>query len=190
MKLKAIIKKIGKGIIKEVVPGGGLFLAAVNEFLPEESKLTSSSTGEDLARAAENLPPSIEEKLLEMEFDLDKTWMVESHDSNRTMLVQDAINPHSTRPYIIKHSFHLVAGISLLVIFTWMGCIIAGKETLVTTVQNGWPFVAAILAPFITLMMAYFGVLRREHKDKLDASNGIQTEQPTNIIPFLNKKVA
>jgi hypothetical protein len=43
---------------------------------------------------------------------------------------------------------------------------------MVTTIVNGWPFLLAAIGPLVVLLHAYFGVLKTEQKNKLDAANG------------------
>ena len=49
---------------------------------------------------------------------------------------------------------------------------------------EGWQFILAMIAPLVTLLWAYFGVLKTEHKNKLDAANGMSN--PSGIAGILS----
>jgi hypothetical protein len=106
MKLWDIVKNVGGEIVKSVVPGGGLLVEAVNAFLPDDKKVAKDATGDQLRTAVESLPAKQRAELMEKEFDVDIVQIKESNQTVRTMLEQDAKNPHTTRPYIAKHAFH------------------------------------------------------------------------------------
>lgn len=175
MKLFDIAKKIGLGLIREAVPGGGLLLAAVNEFLPDDKKLPADATGCQVLSAVESLPPAERASLLEKEFDVDITQIKESNETLRVMLQADAASTHTTRPYIAKGAFRLVATISLVVIALWAYAVGTGNVAMVREVMDGWAFVAAVTAPFVTLLWAYFGILKQEHQNRLNGGRGGST---------------
>lgn len=184
MNLLNLIKTVGAGVIRDVVPGGGLIVGAVNELLPVGKKLANNATGSDINSAIESLPHDQRAALLNKEFDVDMTQIKESNATVRAMLEADTKNPHTTRPYIVKHAFHTVAGISIAITIMWMYGVGSSNEKLVKAVMDGWPFVTAIIAPFVTLLWAYFGVLKQEHKDKLNAAGGVSS--PSGIIGLLS----
>ncbi len=179
MKLSKILKSVGAGLIKEAVPGGGLLLSAVNELMPAGAKLAGDSTGEQISEAIESLPPDRRAELLGKEFDVEITQIKESSASLQAMLAADASSSHTTRPYIAKHSFHVVAAVVSIAVLMWAYAITEGDSDLVTAVTGGWPFILGAIAPFTILLQAYFGVLKSENKNKLDAANGNPT---TSIV--------
>lgn len=184
MNLLNLIKTVGTGIIRDVVPGGGLIVGAINELLPDDKKLTNNATGLDINSAIELLPQDQRAALLDKEFDVDITQIKESNATVRAMLEADTKNPHTTRPYIAKHAFHVVAGISIIVMLIWADAVIDDNEKVIKTIMDGWPFVTAVIAPFVTLLWAYFGVLKQEHKNKLDAAGGASS--PSGVIGLLS----
>jgi len=180
-----IVKTVGSGILA-AVPGGPLVLGAVNAFLPDDEKLPDTATANQVNSAMARLTPDQQAQIMTKEFEVDITQIKESYSTVRVMLESDAKNPHSTRPYIVKHSFHLVAIISLIVIIMWAYGVGTDNDVLVTAVMDGWPFVVAIISPFVVLLKAYFGILKQEHKNKLQAAGGITPEPIKGIAGIIS----
>jgi hypothetical protein len=172
MKLWDIVKNVGGAIVSEVVPGGSLIVKVVNEFLPDDDKLPEVATGNDISNAISKLPPQEQSQVLIKEFDVTLEQIKQEHSTVRTMLENDAKNPHTTRPYIAKQSFHVVAFVTILMVSTWVIGIYTGDTDMVSIIVDGWAWILAVLGPLVTLLYAYFGVLRKENEDKLNAANG------------------
>lgn len=172
-----IVKAVGSGVISSVVPGGGAILKIINSFLPDEKKLPYNATGDDVGAAIHSLPPEARASLLEKQFDVDITQIKESHNTARVMLEMEAKSTHSTRPKIAYQAFQVVSAISLMIVFGWMYAISTGKPMLVKSITDGWPFVAAIILPFVGWLNRYFGILKSEHKNRLDAAGGNITQE-------------
>jgi len=119
MKLWDIIKTVGTGVISTMVPGGPFLVGVINEMLPDDKKLPNDATGNQVVHALDGLPPADRTRIMEKEFDVDITTIKESHSTVRVMLEADAKNPQSTRPYIAKHSFHVVAFTIVVTISLW-----------------------------------------------------------------------
>lgn len=183
MKMWDIIGKVGSRIIEEVVPAGGLIVDAVNLLLPDDKKLPANATGEQVGGAIAALPPEQQAQLLSREFDVQITELKETHETARIMLESDAKNPQSTRPYIAKHSFHVVALVIVLVVCTWSYGVAAENDKMVGVIMEGWPFIIAVITPLVVLLHAYFGVLKQEHKARMDAASG--NKQPSGIAGVL-----
>jgi hypothetical protein len=62
-----------------------------------------------------------------------------------------------------------------LVVSVWSYAVISGDSVMIKEVVDGWPFILAAIGPLVTLLWSYFGVLKQEHKNKLDAANGGST---------------
>lgn len=73
MKLFDMIKKVGSSVIREVVPGGGLAIDAINTLLPEDKQLPSTATGADAERAINSLPPDLKAQILSKELDVEES---------------------------------------------------------------------------------------------------------------------
>ena len=88
------------------------------------------------------------------------------------MLKSDADNPHSTRPYIATQSFHVIAFVCVGVIILWGYGVFVENTAIVNAVTDSWVMVTALIGPLVTVLLAYFGHLKTEHKNKMDAANG------------------
>lgn len=172
MKLWDVVKSVGSSVIREVVPGGGILVDAVNEFLPEDKKLPNNATGKDVDDALAALPADQRARIMEKEFDVDITQIRQSNETLRAMLSADAKTKHTTRPYIAKHAFHVLAFAVIGTISAWWVGVVTGNTDLVGAVTEGWPFVLSVIGPFVVLLRAYFGVLRDEDRNRLDAAGG------------------
>jgi len=51
MKLGSILAKVGTSVLRNVVPGSGFIIDAVNEFLPKDKKLPTEATGTQITQA-------------------------------------------------------------------------------------------------------------------------------------------
>lgn len=181
MNIWNIAKNVGLGILSDVVPGGREILGVVNSFLPSDKKLPAQATGEQIQSAVNALPPEARASLLEKQFDVDITQIKESHNTARIMLEMEAKSTHSTRPKIAYQAFQVVSAISLMIVFGWMYAISMGKPMLVKSIAEGWPFVAAIIFPFVGWLNRYFGILKSEHKNRLDAAGGHPTSKEVSF---------
>ena len=188
MKLFDIIRKVGGGIISTVVPGGGAILGVVNALLSPDKKLPANATGADVSVAVAGMTAMDRLKLEAKEFDVDIAQIKESHSTVRAMLEADNANPHSTRPRIALGAFYVIAITDILAVSMWAYGVGAGDDAMVKTVMEGWPFILAVNAPLVLLLQAYFGVLKTEHKNKLDAANG--SSVPSGITGLISSLIS
>lgn len=96
-------------------------------------------------------------------------------DTLQAMLNAERTSQHTTRPQIAIGAFRILAFCSIAVVSVFVYAVIAGNDVMVSAVVNGWPFVAAIVAPFVGLLYAYFGILRKESKDRIEAGSGVKS---------------
>lgn len=184
MKLLDILGKVGSAVVKTIVPGGGLIIDVVNEFLPDDKKLPTDATGSDMQQAVDNLPPEYRAQLMGREFDV----QIEEHHTLQAMLQAEQSSTHTTRPRIALGSFHLVAFVTIVVVSLWAYAVAIENEKLVAAVVDGWPFVTAVVGPFVTLLWAYFGVLKQEQGNRLNAANGSTTSGLGGILSNILKR--
>jgi hypothetical protein len=179
MKLLDIVKTVGAAAVRTMVPGGGLILQAVNEFLPDDKKLPADATGEQVRSAVESMPAEYQAELINKDFDVEITQIKQSNETLRVMLQADASSTHTTRPYIAKHAFHVVALVAIVAIGIWGYGVTTKQADLVDAVTGGWPFVAAVIAPFVLLLRSYFGILKHEHRQRLNG--GAEQSTPSGL---------
>lgn len=189
MKLWDIVKTVGSAALQVALPGtGSLIVGAVNELLPDDKKLPAGATGDDLNNAIASLPPEKQAHIMEKEFDVDITQIQESNATVRAMLAADTKTPHTTRPYIAKGAFHVVAFVTIVVISLWAYGAAVKDEALVTAIMGGWQFVLAVIGPLVTLLWAYFGILKQEQRNRLNAATGSTTGGLSGIISNILKR--
>lgn len=182
MKLWDFVKRAGAAVVRDVVPGGGLVVDLVNEFLPQSEKLPADATGDTMAAAISRLPPEKQAELRDKELSVAETEIKESASTLRAALETEAKSPHTTRPRIALGSFRLTAAVSLIAVSAWAYKIVTDTGSTVADVANGWPFLAAVVAPFVVLLRAYFGVLQVESRDRLDAAGGASPQRGVSAI--------
>lgn len=130
----------------------------------------SDATPESVLAAVES-DPNAAVKLAQVE----KDALQVRGDTLQAMLNAERTSTHTTRPRIALGSFRILASVSIMIVSVFVYAVLVGNDTMVEVVVNGWPFVAAIIGPFVGLLYAYFGVLRKESKDRIDAANGGST---------------
>lgn len=173
MKLWDIVKTVGATALNVALPGAGTaVIGLVNEFLPDGAKLPQTATGHEVENALQALPPADRAKLMERQFEVDITQIREAHSTVRSMLESDVKNPHSTRPFIALGAFWVVAFAVVTTISVWATGVVTGDSEMVETVVNGWRFILAVIGPLVSLLWAYFGILKTEHKNRLHAAGG------------------
>jgi hypothetical protein len=188
MKLWDIVKTVGAGAFSTMVPGGAAILATVNSLLPEDKKLPENASGSDIQSTISTLPPEQQAQLMDKEYDVQITEIKESHSTARTMLEAEAKSTHTTRPKIALGAFYLVAILSSLIVIAWLYAVVVVKdEKLVKAIVDGWPWVTALLLPFVGWLDRYFGILKQEQKNRLDAVSG--NNKPTGIAGLISTLV-
>ena len=168
-----IVKTVGSTALKVALPGtGSAIVGAINAFLPSDEKLPDGATGSDAQRAISKLSPDAQAKVMAKQFDVDIERLRQRYGTVQTMLTADATMQQTTRPYIAKGAFHVVSFAVLIAVSIWAYSVAVKDDAMMNAVNNGWPFILSVLGPLVTLLLAYFGVLRKEHQNKLNASNG------------------
>ena len=173
MDLWSIVKKVGMGAIATMVPGGPLILKAINAYLPNDKQLPTDATGEEAQKAINTLSDQQQTALKTKQFDVQLAEIKESHSTARSMLETEAVSPHSTRPKIALGAFYVVSSISLLVTAGFLFAVLTHDAQMMTAITDGWPWLAAIVLPFVGWLNRYFGILATEQKQKLDAARNL-----------------
>lgn len=188
MKLWDIVKTVGSSIISEVVPGGSLIVDGINALLPNDKKLPVNATGDQVNSAISHLPPEQQVQVLNKEYDVEIEQIKQSHSSLRTMLEANATSTHTTRPKIAYQSFQVIAFSTISVIFAWSFAVVTDNTEMVDTIERSWLFILGVITPLVTVLHAYFGVLRDETKDKFNAAQGHKVDPVGGLIGKLFKR--
>lgn len=175
-------KNLGESLINVAPTIGGLLLGNVGAAggMLLAQLFGTENTPEAIAQAIETDPKAIE-KIQELE----KTKFEEKAKTLRAMLEGEAISKHTTRPKIAYGAFLVVSFISIGIFVVWAVAALQGNTELVQTIQDYWPFVLGLIMPFVGWLNSYFGVLRDEQKDKLDAIYGRTSVPSTGVLQTL-----
>jgi hypothetical protein len=188
MKLEDVLKKTAGAVFTEVVPGGGVMLSAINAMLPNDKQIPIAATNAQVDAAIATLPAPQRAQVLSAEINLEETRIKEASDTTRTMLTYDAKNPQSTRPYIAKHSFHVLAVCALSAAATLGYGVFKNEYWIVKGLADSWPFIATVIAPLVYVLKAYFGAIQTEQKQRFNAANGHPIEGAMSSLVGLIKK--
>ena len=190
MKLKDILKKVGENVVREVVPGGGLLIDALNAFKPGIIELDKNATGEDITSAIENsFAPDVKKLIYEKEFDVRIETIQQEHSSIRAMLESEEKSRHTTRPFIAKGSFWAYT-ILVSVVTLYLGFAVVEEDAPLSKLNDSWLILLSLYAPYMTVIYAYFGILKSEHQNRLNAANGKLAVNGLNILQRLFNRTA
>lgn len=166
-----IFKRVGGAVLSSVVPGYGAVVSVVNEFLPDGKKISGTSTGTEIEKAIESLPPDKQAELLSKQIDVEIVEIKEH--SNVMAILADADKAGaSTRPkaaMIAIWFFAIFGGLFALVV-CW--AIIWAKPETLKNLKDLWPLVLSILGPPIGLLERYFGKRTKEKQARYAGAFG------------------
>ena len=109
------------------------------------------------------------------------------HENFGNLLTVYATTPQTTRPKIAYWSFVIIAFSIIVTQLLWAYAVATANSLMVETIMNGWPFIVGLNGTLATLLLRYFGVLKQEQKNKLDAANG--NTQPSGVMGLLTTLV-
>lgn len=180
MKLWEVVKSVGSGIIREL-PGGDLALDVVNAVLPSDKKLPAGATGSDIENAVMNLPADQRAELLNKEVDVKIEHLRQQGDTTRAMLEAEKNSTHTSRPKIARQASTTVCFAIITIVTAWAIAVLKSDEEMLTAVSGSWEIILVLLGAPIAWLNSYFGVLKTEHKNRLDAAQGRPTESVGSI---------
>jgi hypothetical protein len=189
MNLWEIVKNVGSAALQVALPGtGSLIVGAINAALSDDKQLPQHATGSEVQDALVHVPSDQRAALMDKQFDVTIEQLKQAGESNRAMLAAEAISTHTTRPKIALGAFHVVAYAEIVAISIWAYAVINSDDPL-KSVTDGWAFIVAVTLPFVGLLNAYFGILKNEQADKLNASQGNPTRSGlSGIVSALLKR--
>lgn len=189
MKLWDIIKSVGGAAIQVALPGtGSLIVEGINALLPDDKKLPVDATGEQVGDAVSKLTPEQQVQVLNKEYDVKKEQIVQSYSTLKTMLEVNATSIHTTRPKIAYQAWLVVGFVTLLFGTGWFVAVVTGDAEMIKSIKDSYLFVGFLLAPLIVWLNAYFGILRGESVDKMNAAQGFKNNPVGGLIGKLFKR--
>tara|TARA_R110000772_G_scaffold24212_9_gene64149 strand:- start:3507 stop:4076 length:570 start_codon:yes stop_codon:yes gene_type:complete len=189
MKLWDIIKNVGGAVIQTALPGAGtLIVEGVNAFLSDEDKLPVNATGDQIGEAINKLPPEQQAQVLTKEYDVKIEQIKKSYDTLQVMLEANGKSTHTTRPKIAYQAFQVIAFSTISVVGSWCFAVVSGNVEMIETIERSWLFILGVITPLVTVLHAYFGVLRDETKDRFNAAQGHKVDPVGGLIGKLFKR--
>lgn len=171
MNISTLLKNVGGSIIRNVVPGGGMVMDMVNEFLPDDKKLNKDATGEDVKQAIDSLPPDVRERVLSKQLDV-QMEEIRSWTSIQDSLAKADASGASTRPRIALMMAWLVVLMVVTFIAVWGKAILYSDNEVLKTLANSWELMLTMLGTPTALLRAYFGMRTKEKKARYQAAAG------------------
>lgn len=189
MKLWDIIKNVGGAALQVALPGTGtLIVEGINALLPDDEKLPVDATGDQIGDAIGKLPPEQQSQVLMKEYDVKKEQIVQSYSALKTMLEANGKSTHTTRPKIAYQAFQVIAFSTISVVSVWCFAVVTGNVAMIETIERSWLFIFGVITPLVTVLHAYFGVLRDETKDRFNAAQGHKVDPVGGLIGKLFKR--
>ncbi len=182
MNLGDILKTVGSGLIKTLVPGGGLLIDAVNGFLPDDKKLPNDATGQDAQNAINTLTPEQKASVLNKEYDVEIEEIRGFTDRFKAMAEVDA-SGNTTRPQIAKMMAQVVCFTIIVIVSMYAFAITSHDAEMIRAINEGWPMLTAIIATPTALLRAYFAMRTKEKQHKYEAATGVKPQ--ANLISAL-----
>jgi len=171
MQLWDVLKKVGSVAIRAAVPGGGVVLDLINEFLPDDKKLPPHATGEQALQAIEALPPDQRSRLLEKELDVEIAE-INSWTSIMDTLAKADMAGSSTRPWIAKLMAVEVFLVGTGLAGAFLAVLLNGDTATLDKLNDSWATILAVLGTPTALLRAYFGMREREKKARYALAAG------------------
>ena len=187
------------GAIASAVPGLGVALGMVNEFLPPDRKLPETSTGQDIMDAYSNDIDESSREALDSRTEVElATLKAEENMLNAMVSVED--KGSNTRPkiaLIMTWAVVVESGAYLLLMFMSLAYAILcapehGDKALATVdlITGAWPAFAALITPKLSIIGYYFGRRTMEKKSRYAAATGVQSVGPMGglISMIMNRR--
>ncbi len=167
MNLGSVLRKAGSAVISSVVPGGGLIVDIINEFLPSDKKLPATATGADAQAAIDGLTPELRLQLMTREL------AVEIAETNAWSSVQNSLamadaTGNTTRPVIANRMSWLVVLQVCSLMFAVLYGAITKDNTVLDTLSNSWEMITASMGIPTAVLLQYFG---KRTKEKIERYN-------------------
>jgi len=171
MELGKILAKVGTSIIRDIVPGGGMIIDLVNEFLPKDKKLPENATGEQVVRTVNTLSPADQALIYRKELDVEIAE-INSWTQIQASLAEADKAGASTRPQIALMMARVVSFVIIAFSTIWIVAIVQNNVAMIGKLTESWPLTLSIIGTPIALLRAYFAMRSKEKKARYGAAVG------------------
>lgn len=187
MKISDILKA-GATIGAAFFPPLAAVIPVVNAFMPSGQKLAETATGSEVSAAIATLPPEQQSTLLGAEIDLEKTKVIE-HTKVISELAKVDATGNSTRPDIAVDFSRVISYVVILIVTMWAVAVYNSDTNPLSTINESWPFILAIITPLLAVIRSYFGMRTDEKNTRQHAANGTQAPLKgiANLISMIRK---
>lgn len=182
MNLGDILKTVGSGLIKTLVPGGGLLIDAVNGFLPDDKKLPNDATGEQAKSAISSLPPEQQASVLSKQYDVDIAE-IKADVSKFEALCKVDETGNTTRPEIALRMANTMIFTIVVTVVAYFYAIITKDTEIIKAINDGWTIILGLLTWPAGIVNSYFGKRTKEKQHKYEATTGVKPQ--ANLISTL-----
>ncbi|MER2490326.1 hypothetical protein [Catenovulum sediminis] len=164
MKLLDVIANVGSAALS-THPLGALAVQAVNAFLPDDEKLSTSDSGEKVLSKVDNMPLNVQVELSKL--DLERTKELADADKYTAMCKADA---QETRAKIVNKAMNSLILLSLLFVLGVVYVYATKGAAAAFSYEMAAVFVT-VSSTFAYVVRAYFGDLRSETESRHAAIN-------------------
>ena len=173
MNIGSILKKVGSSLLRNALPPfSGMAFDLINNALPDDKKLSETSTGADAAAAVKTLPPEQRASLMEKKLDVE-IEEIKAHVGVTQALAEVDKTGQSTRPAIAKGMSQLIGFGVIATLGPLAYAIIVGKSDMVLEISKIWPLIATIIGIPAGIVNSYFGKRSKEKAQKYEAVTNV-----------------
>jgi hypothetical protein len=181
MKIGKILKAVGTGLIKDIIPGAGLVLDTINAVLPDDKKLSEDASGIDATKAINSLPPEEQTKILSKKCDVEIVKEQEWTKVIQALSEADTAGA-STRPFIaLLMAWIVFVSIGMLDIAI-VYAIVKSDTKMIDSVAKAWPLISALLGIPSLVLQYYFGKRTEEKKTRANAALGLPVQPAAGLL--------
>ena len=166
MKVLDVFKTIGATALS-THPLGAAAIGIVNAFLPSDSKLPLTATGEQALQVVDQMSGTERASIEIANIQLDQVIVETDAQKYAAMCKSDG---QETRAKIVDKAMNALISISIIYILAVAYVYVTGGATLAFSVEMIGVFLS-IVAPFGYVVRAYFGDLKSETKSRHNALN-------------------
>lgn len=156
-----LIKTIGSGIIS-AHPVGAAAIQIVNQFLPDDQKLSNTTTGQQALQVIEQLSGTEKAQIQLSQIDLQKVSLETDAQKYAAMCSADG---QQTRANIVNKSMNCLIAVTLIFMCAIAYVYAVDGAKLAFSYEMMAVF-ASVVAPFAYVVRAYFGDLRSETESR------------------------